>query len=406
MKKVDHIYTGSLTSIVGPSGTIRRILKNSTRLKEDGLDVSVFNHGRIYKDWDDNVFSSFKPKVKSRKHSLKLTLDVWAKKSRWLSIALMEYGRIGRKKAIEEYLKLDRKADVVVFHSDQDAYFYLNFKKETKAKTACFFHSDSLPMEMFYNYYPKLRGSNYAKKMEKKYGNVVENVDRCVFICEKGKENMNRLFPISVNKSALVINGIDELTADQKEESLKIANARVDDRIRLVTVGSVSMRKGQRLILEAMAKLPTDVKKKYFLTIIGEGPDMEYCKKYAKENGLDDIVEFTGAIPNIEVYKHLAGDDVFVLMSNNEGLPISIIEAMRSGLAVLATNVSGIPELVTYNNGVLVEVSAEQLYEVLLHPENYDWSAMGKASREFFEKKYTFERMLGDYVKMIQSISL
>ena len=403
MIKVDHVYSGALTSIVGPSGTIRRILKNAFKLEEEGVDVSVYNHGKIYKSWDDASFSSFKPKTMSKKHKFKLYLDVLAKDSKILSIALMEYSRHERKKAVEKYLKLNRHADVVVFHSDQDAYFYLSSKKRGESKTACFFHSDSLPMEMFYQYYPKLRGSHYAQKQVEKYGYVVGKADKCVFICQKGKENMNRIFPASINKSSLVINGIDDLGEQQKTESERIARERSDKRIRLVTVGSVSLRKGQRLILEAISKLPLEIRDRYFLEIIGEGPDMEYCKKYVFEYGLTNNVDFVGSIPNIDVYKHLAEDDVFVLMSNNEGLPISIIEAMRSRLAILSTNVSGIPELVTNNNGVLIEVSSEALRKVLSEPDRYDWNSMGEASRELFEKQFTFERMLDDYVKMIKS---
>lgn len=403
MLRVDHIYTGSLTSIVGPSGTIRRILKNAKYLEDEGIDVSVFNHGKIYKNWKDDSFSNFKPRAMSKKHKFKLYLDVLAKDNRLLSIALMEYSRRERKKAVEQYIKLNRQADIVVFHSDQDAYFYLSSNKRGKSKSACFFHSDSLPMEMFYQYYPKLRGSSYAKKMVDKYRYVVENTDRCVFICQKGKDNMNEMFPISICKSALVINGIDDFDDNHKKESLEIIENKRDNRIRLVTVGSISLRKGQRLILEALNNLPNEIKKKYFLTIIGEGPDMEYCKNYIKNNALEDIVSFAGSVPNIEIYKYLADNDVFVLMSNNEGLPISIIEAMRSGLAILSTNVSGIPELVSENNGILVEVSSEALYKVLLTPEKYKWKDMGMASRTLFEKQFTFERMLKDYVNMLKT---
>lgn len=403
MLRVDHIYTGSLTSIVGPSGTIRRILKSAKYLKDEGIDVSVFNHGKIYKNWEDDGFANFKPRAMSKKHRFKLYLDVLAKDNKLLSIALMEYSRRQRKKAVEQYIKLSRNTDIVVFHSDQDAYFYLSSNKKGKSKSTCFFHSDSLPMEMFYQYYPKLRGSSYAKKMVDKYRYVVEKTDRCVFICQKGKDNMNEMFPISISKSALVINGIDDFDDNQKKESLKIIENKRDNRIKLVTVGSVSLRKGQRLILEALNRLPEEIKKKYFLTIIGEGPDMEYCQNYVKNQQLEEIVNFSGSIPNIDVHKYLAKNDVFVLMSNNEGLPISIIEAMRSGLAILSTNVSGIPELVTNNNGVLVEVSSEALYEVLLTPQKYDWECMGIASRSLFEKQFTFERMLKDYVIMLKT---
>lgn len=402
MIKVDHVYPGALTSTVGPSGTIRRILKNCSKLNDNGIDVSVINHGIVYKSWSDDSFSSFKPLSYSKKHQLKNYLDVLAKDNLLLSIALMEYYRFRVKKMIQQYKRMNRKPDIVVFHGEHEAYFYI--KSRLKGKTACFFHSDSLPMEMFYQYYPKLRGTKYAKKQEARYQYVVENVDRCVFICEKGRNNMNRLFPVSINKSALVVNGIEDFNEAQKKELVKLSTGRCDNRIRMVCVGSVSVRKGQRLIIEALSKLPVDIRNRYYLEIIGEGPDLDYCKKYTIEKGLENNVFFLGAIPNIKVCEYLVQDDIFVLMSNNEGLPISIIEALRSGLAVLSTNVSGIPELVTNNNGVLVDVSVDSLYNVLLKPDSCDWKKMGVASRELFENHFTFERMLNDYISMIKSL--
>jgi len=401
MIKVDHVFTGALTSTVGPSGTIRRILKNSSKLNEEGIDVSVINHGRIFKSWDDKDFSSFKPLSYSRKHKLKMFLDTRAKKNIMLAIALMEYNRYRIKNTIKQYIRLNRTPDVVVFHGDYEAYYY--YKLGQKGNTACFFHSDCLPMEMYYQYYPILRGSNYAEKQVRDYQYVVEKVDRCVFICKKGKENMNKLFPVSISKSALVVNGIEDFSESQIKELNKISINRNDNRIKMVCVGSVSIRKGQRIILEALSKLPINTQERYYLEIIGEGSDLDYCKQFVIDNGLENTVVFLGAIPNIEVCKYLAKDDVFVLMSNNEGLPISIIEALRSGLAVLSTNVSGIPELVTNHNGVLVDVSADSLYKVLQDPDYYDWKRMGKASRELFEQQFTFERMLKDYISMLKS---
>ena len=246
MTIVDHIYSGSLTSIVGPSGTIRRILKNSSILKREGIDVSVYNNGIFYKDWEDREFSAFRPKAMSHKHQLKLKMDVWAKNSRLLSVALMEYSRYCRKKTVKAYLRLKRNADIVVFHSDLDAFFYFSSISIEKAKTACFFHSDSLPMEMFFQYYPKLRGTSYARRMVDNYKYVVEKIDRCVFICQKGQENMNNMFPVSIPKSALVINGIDDISESQRVESDSIAKERNDNKIKLVSVGSVSLRKGDQ----------------------------------------------------------------------------------------------------------------------------------------------------------------
>ena len=139
-------------------------------------------------------------------------------------------------------------------------------------------------------------------------------------------------------------------------------------------------------------------------TVADIGTDHGYIPIYLTVNNMEEQVTFTGAVPNHNVYKHLAGADVFVLLSQNEGLPISIIEAMRAGLAIVSTNVSGIPELVAYDNGILIEPSAEAFASVLSNPNTYDWKKMGVNSRLAFENKFTFERMRNDYVQMISSL--
>ena len=239
--------------------------------------------------------------------------------------------------------------------------------------------------------------------MMKRYDYIVNNADKLCFICEAGKKNMNHLYLQSITKSALIVNGITDLTAEDRCEVERIRSEKKDEHVNLCCVGSVTVRKAQRKVIEALAMLSVENRKKYHLTIVGAGADLISCQQIVQDNGMEQQVSFVGAVPNTEVYKYLAASDVFVLLSENEGLPISIIEAMRAGLAIVSTNVSGIPELVSNNNGVLINSSADEFLQVLMC-EDYDWKQMGKNSRELFEKKYTFERMREDYVKMVKSL--
>lgn len=95
-------------------------------------------------------------------------------------------------------------------------------------------------------------------------------------------------------------------------------------------------------------------------------------------------------------------------MSYNEGLPISIIEAMRAGLPIISTNISGIPELIHTDgescNGILLEPNVDQLVNVFCEMSDYDWEKMGKNSRMRFEADYTFEKMKIAYCNMVDSI--
>ena len=92
-------------------------------------------------------------------------------------------------------------------------------------------------------------------------------------------------------------------------------------------------------------------------------------------------------------------------MSRNEGLPISVLEAMRAGLPVISTRVDGIPEQVDERNGVLIDPNVDQLVDVLNKLPEFDWESLGKGSRIRFENEYTFERMLRDYADMFDKLN-
>ena len=75
---------------------------------------------------------------------------------------------------------------------------------------------------------------------------------------------------------------------------------------------------------------------------------------------------------------------------------------MRSGLALISTNVSGIPELINENeNGKLLNPNKEELVDLFNHFNEYDWISMGVASRKLFEDYYVFTRMRSDYLHML-----
>lgn len=403
MRKIDVLKTGRLTDIIGPVGTLRRILKNHDYFERNGLDISIYNMGRFFRDWNDSDSQNIATK-KFNKQCFRAKLDNWAKNSFLLSMLLVERKYRDHKKFVKRYLAENRNPDILVCHAEIECYYFLKLNKRKEIKTILFFHNDGIPMKMYSIYYPKLTDTWYMRLLLKRYEYVVTNVDKCAFICEVGMNNINSYYPISLRKSFLIINGIDDLTPAELKEVSIIKNNRKRSCIEICCVGSVSVRKAQRLVIQAMAYLSPKLRQKYHLTIVGDGTDMTYCKECVRKNSMEKQVTFTGSVPNNDVYKYLAGADMFVLLSQNEGLPISIIEAMRAGLAIVSTNVSGIPELVSYDNGILIEPSADAFASVLSQLGTYDWKLMGHNSRKAFEEKFTFQRMREDYVQMINSL--
>ena len=119
-----------------------------------------------------------------------------------------------------------------------------------------------------------------------------------------------------------------------------------------------------------------------------------------KHNGLQEYVSFVGIRNDVESY--LNKSDVFMLPSEDEGLPMAILEAMRASLPIVATNVGGIPEMLSDgSNGVMIEPNVESVCKFINDFFNYDWHNMGINSRKLFEEKFTVDQMVDNYSKLL-----
>jgi glycosyltransferase involved in cell wall biosynthesis len=131
-----------------------------------------------------------------------------------------------------------------------------------------------------------------------------------------------------------------------------------------------------------------------------------YLKRKAKDLGIEKHVIFTGHqsdIPNI-----LAGIDVLVLPSLTEGLPLSVMEAMAAGKAVISTPVGGVRELIQpEETGLLVPVkNPEALSDAIafLIKNEQKRSALGVKARVLIKRNYGLETMLKKYDMAYQKV--
>jgi glycosyltransferase involved in cell wall biosynthesis len=90
------------------------------------------------------------------------------------------------------------------------------------------------------------------------------------------------------------------------------------------------------------------------LVMLGDGPLFEEMRQYATRLGIDGTVDFCGHVTDVS--EQLKGGDIFVLPSLMEGMPNSLLEAMASGLPVVATSIGGVTDIVCHGeNGILVQ---------------------------------------------------
>ncbi len=123
--------------------------------------------------------------------------------------------------------------------------------------------------------------------------------------------------------------------------------------LKICAIGSLRNIKNHHLLIEAF-KLALEKNQDISLQIVGDGVLRKELEAKVKMYGLQDKVIFMGVrsdIPGI-----LSQSDVFAISSLHEGLPLSVLEAMASGLPIIATRVGGIPDVMTEGrNGFLVE---------------------------------------------------
>ncbi len=122
---------------------------------------------------------------------------------------------------------------------------------------------------------------------------------------------------------------------------------------RLLAVGLLYEAKGYEYLLEALAILRREGRA-VDLDVIGDGPGREEYARLVRDLELDGHVVFHGIVPKPEVARRMREASLFVLTSRYDNNPCVLIEAMASGLPVVATAVGGIPEVVDERSGVLV----------------------------------------------------
>jgi len=133
-----------------------------------------------------------------------------------------------------------------------------------------------------------------------------------------------------------------------------------------ITVGLLQYRKGIDVLIRALGVLKHRGVRLRML-IVGPGEELESLQALARREAVDDQVVFAGGKSHGEVLDLMRRSRFFVLASRAEGLPLVVVEAMMCGRPVVATNIDGVPEIVTHEvNGLLVEPEQEvQLADAL-----------------------------------------
>lgn len=217
--------------------------------------------------------------------------------------------------------------------------------------------------------------------------------DKAVFV-----NNQDRIFAIKSKilpqkKVLTIYNGIklNEIDKIQKTGFVVGSVLRFDEQKNIVNTVKAAIN---------VCKTTPEISFKF----IGDGKFYRLCQKLVAKNKLQKQILLPGWQNNINY--ELANFDVFLLFSKWEGLPLSILEAMASGLPIIASNIKGNNELVINNyNGFLINVSnLKKLENTILHCYNQQnmLNQLGKNSKKLVNEKFSFQNFALGYKRLYE----
>jgi len=220
----------------------------------------------------------------------------------------------------------------------------------------------------------------------KRLGKVIEKTlapitDQIICVSDYDRQLALKSGVGSPEKITVVYNGVTQI------KKVKIHRDKTE-KIKVMMTARFSEQKDQETLIKAFK----DIDKVFELFLVGDGPNLEKCKDLTKELQLEERIHFLGA--RKDVLTLLQKMDLFVLSSNYEGLPISIIEAMSLGLPIVASRVGGIDEMIIEGvNGHLfdpknVKMLAAVISGLRLQEKRIE---MGEQSLSRYKEQFTLE---------------
>jgi glycosyltransferase involved in cell wall biosynthesis len=178
---------------------------------------------------------------------------------------------------------------------------------------------------------------------------ILSELDSTFTISQNGKDYLSTQFPSF--KEKISISRLGTLGLHQNTTKKEIPN------IQILSISSIIPLKRVDKILKVISQI---TERKIHWTHIGDGLLIDPIQKQAKEKGYQNpnfSFSILGQKSNTEVREFLSKNhiDLFINLSETEGIPVSIMEAQSAGIPVLATAVGGIPEIVNNENGILVD---------------------------------------------------
>jgi len=279
-------------------------------------------------------------------------------------------------------------ADVVHFHNSLPIF--------AGVPAAILAHVPARVMTEHSIYYPGKAGNAVTTAL---YLNLRRRLDMVIACSEEVRRTHEA--DLDPARTVTIVNGVDldgfAAAREQHKDDGEVFN--------VGSVGSLTPQKGYPDLIKAM-RILADREVPAMLTFVGDGPLRPELEAAASAEGISDMVTFTGATADVRGF--LSRFDVMAGSSLREGLPLSVLEAMASGLPVVTTDVGGNREAVEDGvTGLLVPPGdpaalAEALEALWDDPDRRE--SMGKAGRARVEERFSARKMVSETESLYESL--
>ena len=275
-----------------------------------------------------------------------------------------------------------RNIDIVHIHagdviSCKRKFYYFKLIKNFRSKIIFHFHG-----ALFMDCFP-----NLTEIWKNRISEMFMSVDSFICISESWKRQILGIVP----KASITVihNSVDLPNNIEKIYSSKTI-------IQITFLGLIGQRKGIFDLLEVFKRL---INRGYMVHInIGGNGDIGRLRREIQNKNLGTHVSYLGWLTGKEKEILLRRTDILVLPSYGEGMPMTILEAMSYGIAVISTNVGGIPEIITSEKeGFLLspgDLNGLQRKIIILYKNKKLRDEMGKAARKKVERFHNIDKIV------------
>ncbi|MFA4948899.1 MAG: glycosyltransferase [Candidatus Krumholzibacteriia bacterium] len=229
------------------------------------------------------------------------------------------------------------------------------------------------------------------------YPRFTKRARKVICVSDRVRQSFAERFPELAGKFIEIPNGIrlqdyEKLPprAECRAQFKLLAGAKL-----IGTVGRMVPQKNHKLLIEALSRVRQTVPEVH-LAIIGEGEMRDSLASYAADLGVSEYVSLVKETQKMDYF--YGAIDIFSLSSDFEGMPLTLLEALASGVPVVSTEVGGIPEVIeSGKTGYLVpkgsaEYLAKRIVELLQDPSKVAEFAL--AGRKMVHERFSAEKMI------------